>query len=403
MLWVLAATVVSGVSGYLVIWLVARSLGAADYSVFGVFWSGLFLIVGILFGIQQETTRSTADSVAHDIDAPVRSSMWVFAACAAIVVILSVGVTAILWAPATLGVDNVGLVVQIALGAGGNAVVATISGVLAGAGLWRQLAAIIAIDGVLRILSVGVVLGAGGDTASLAWAVILPYPISLGLVFLFAGTSFQHFTKSGLAYRRLIANSAQTMLGASATAVIINGFPLLLAFFALATEKAELGALILAITITRAPVLVPLMALQSYLITRFTVLASPWRLIGQALALICIVMAVLGAATLFWGTWAFASVIGADFALSTSALVPLVVSSGFVGSLCVTGPALLARGEHRSYAVGWVLASVVAVGMLFVPVSLEGRAALALSLGPIVGLVFHLAALRSATRQGRRA
>ncbi|MEB0259929.1 hypothetical protein QN346_21110, partial [Undibacterium sp. 5I1] len=80
------------------------------------------------------------------------------------------------------------LVVQIALGAGGNAVVATISGVLAGAGLWRQLAAIIAIDGVLRILSVGVVLGAGGDTASLAWAVILPYPISLGLVFLFAGT-----------------------------------------------------------------------------------------------------------------------------------------------------------------------------------------------------------------------
>ncbi|MEB0222588.1 hypothetical protein, partial [Pseudomonas sp. AB12(2023)] len=82
----------------------------------------------------------------------------------------------------------------------------------------------------------------------------------------------------------------------SATAVIINGFPLLLAFFALATEKAELGALILAITITRAPVLVPLMALQSYLITRFSVLASPWRLIGQALALICIVMAVLGAA-----------------------------------------------------------------------------------------------------------
>ncbi|WP_174843917.1 lipopolysaccharide biosynthesis protein [Cryobacterium sandaracinum] len=393
-MWVLVATLVSGVSGYLVMWLVARALGAADYSVFGVFWSALFLIVGVLFGIQQETTRATASALMRPEGAVRRSSLWMFAGGVALVVGVVVVLTGLWWAPRTLGTGNAALVVQVALGSAANAVVATLSGVLAGARLWRHLAAIIALDGVVRLLAVVVALGLGGDPAALAWAVIIPFPVALGLVFLVSPRPLIRFSASPLTYRRLISNSAQTMLAASATALIINGFPLVLAFFAAPDEKAELGALILAITITRAPVLVPLMALQSYLVTRFTGSpASPWPLIGRACGLIVLTMAVLAVATFLWGTAAFATIIGSDFALPTAALVPLVVSSGFIGALCVTGPALLAGGRHRSYAAGWVLASVVSIGMLFVPVGLDAKAALALSVGPVVGLAFHLGAL----------
>lgn len=392
--WVLAATLIAGVAGYLVLWFVARALGAADYSVFGVFWSGLFLIVGVLFGVQQETTRSTAAALNNPTTDKSRSSLWLLAVGLATLVVVLVLISGIWWGPAALGAGQSSLTLQIALGSGANAVVATFSGVLAGAQLWKHLGSIIALDGVLRLLAVVLVLQLSTDPVLLAWAVIAPFPLSLGIVFLSSPRPFLSLAKSKLTYRRLVANSFQTMLAASATAVLINGFPLLLALFAAAEDKAVLGALILAITITRAPILVPFMALQSYLVTRFTgMTAGPWRLIARALGLIGVVMVILAVLTALWGTSAFETFIGPDFALSSSALVPLVVSSGFIGGLCVTGPALLAEGQHRSYAFGWVLASVVSVGVLFLPVPLAEKAALALSIGPIVGLVSHFGLL----------
>jgi len=393
-MWVLAATVVAGLSGYFVMWGVARAVGAADYSVFGVFWSGLFLIIGVLFGVQQETTRSTAEAIHRQTVSSQRSSLWVFAGCLALVVLGVVLFSSIWWAPAALGLNNADLSVQIALGAAVNAVVATISGALAGSRLWKHLGALIAIDGVLRLVLVFLALGISSSPAVLAWAVILPFPLSLGIVLLISPRLVLRSARSASTYRQLTVNSGHTMLAASATALIINGFPLVLALFAGPGEKAELGALILAITITRAPILVPLMALQSYLVTRFTgIETSPWSLILRALGLVVGFMVVLAAATFLWGSAAFETLIGTEFALRTEALVPLVVSSGLIGALCVTGPALLALGLHRSYAAGWVVASAASVGMLFLPVGLESKAALALSIGPMVGLVVHLGRL----------
>lgn len=396
--WVLAATVVAGISGYLVMWAVARAVGAADYSIFGVFWSGLFLIVGVLFGVQQETTRATADALHRAVVAEPRSSLWAFAGVLSLVVVAVVLVSGVWWGPATLGADQAGLTLQIALGSAANAIVATISGVVAGARMWRHLGAIIAIDGIVRLGAVLLVLTVTTDPSLLAWAVILPFPLSLGIVLVFSPRPLMRLSKSSLSYRQLATNSLQTMLAASATALVINGFPILLSFFALPTDKALLGALILAITITRAPVLVPLMALQSYLVTRFTgMTSSPWPLIRRAFAVLAGAMVVLAGVTALWGTAAFELLIGEEFALSTAALVPLVVSSGFIGALCVTGPALLAAGQHRGYAAGWLLSSVVALGLLFLPIELSTKAALALSVGPVCGLVVHLVVLRGAS------
>lgn len=392
--WVLAATVIAGISGYFVIWLVARTLGAADYSVFGVFWSGLFLVVGVLFGVQQEMTRATADALHRRLPKVTKSSLFVFAGALAIAVGVVVSVSALWWAPRALGIENAGLSTQIAWGAAANAVVATVSGLLAGAQLWRHLGSVIAGDGLLRVLLVLMALSFSTDPSVLAWAVILPFPLALGVIVIAAPRTVIRLGRSDLSYRQLVVNSGHTVLAASATALIINGFPLVLAFFAKSDDTALLGALILAITITRAPILVPLMALQSYLVTRFTgATSTPWILICRAFSLIGIAMLVLALATFLWGTASFEALIGSEFALSTSVLVPLVVSSGFIGGLCVTGPALLAQGAHRSYAMGWVLASLISIGMLYLPVGLGTKAALALSVGPVMGLCAHLVML----------
>jgi O-antigen/teichoic acid export membrane protein len=400
-LWVLVATGITGISGFVVMLRAAAVLGAESYAYFGVFWSGLFLVVGVLFGLQQEATRATAESLntadTTGLTAPPRSSLWIFGAAAGLIAGLLVYVTSFWWAPATLGSTYAGLSTLIALGSALNAVVATISGALAGAARWRLVAVLIALDGLLRLGGVLIVLAVGADPTALAWAVIIPFPLSLAIVFCCAPRTLVRLSRSPLPYRKLAANSGHTLLAASATAVLINGFPLILAFFAQADETATLGALILAITLTRAPILVPMMALQAYLVTRFTSHpAQVGRLVVQAIAVIVGAMAVIALVTALWGTWALRTFVRPDFALSTEALVPLVVSSGFIGALCVTGPALLARGRHRAYALGWLVASIVALAVLFIPVQIEARAALALSIGPIAGLLVHFVALRSA-------
>jgi len=376
-----------------------RALGSAGYAVFGVYWSSLFLIVGILFGIQQETTRATAIERVTASYTDRRRSFWVFAALIAAGVVSVVLVTGVWWASPTLGTAHAGLVVQVALGAGANVFVATFSGAFAGANRWGHLAAVIALDGILRLAGVAGALMLGGDLQLLAWAVILPFPLALAIVFLVSPRTTMAVSRTSSGYRRLLINSAHTVVAATAMALIVNGFPMVLAFFARPDQNEELGALILAITFTRAPVLVPLFALQSYLITRFAVSpAHPWRLIGQAMAVIAIVLVALAGATALWGTALFDMLSRGDFALSASALVPLVLSSGLIGALCVTGSALVARGQHRGYAAGWIVAAVVSVAILFIPLALETRAAVALSVGPLAGLAVQAVCLRNRAR-----
>ncbi|WP_130504873.1 lipopolysaccharide biosynthesis protein [Microterricola gilva] len=398
--WMLAATLVAGVAGYLVMWNAIRVLGQADYVVFGVFWSALFLVVGVLFGLQQETTRATAEALRSAARPVRRSSLWLFGAGAGVIVGVIVLATSPLWAPGSLGEENSALAVQVAVGSAANAVVATMSGAMAGAQRWKLLAAVILLDALIRLLAVSLVLSVTGDPTMFAWAIVLPFPLAITIVFCCAPRVLRRLGHSPFGYRTLARNSMHTVIAASATAVLINGFPLVLAFYAQSGEEETLGALIFAITLTRAPILVPMMALQSYLVTRFTNDRDAlWAFMLKAMGAIAATMAVLAVVTWLWGYWALVTFVRPDLNLSTAALVPLVVSSGFIGMLCVTGPALLALDKHRDYALGWVIASVVALAVLFVPLPLEFRASLALSVGPIVGIAWHLVRIRVALRE----
>lgn len=393
----------SGISGYLVTWRVYVEIGPAGYALFSVFWAALFLIVGILFGLQQESTRAVAhesDRAESDRTQGGRSSLWRFAAVVAVVIAIVVLAVSPIWAPLSLGPANTSLAFVVAVGAGLNALVATMSGVFAGAGMWRQLAAAVAIDGVLRAVLVLGVLAVTHSVFALAVAVVLPFPLSLLIVGVPAARRLLAAARVSDRYRGLAANAARTMLAASATAVLITGFPLVLSFFAGPANHRLLGSLVLAVTLTRAPVLVPLMALSSYLISRFSRRPEQsGRLVITLLVGLGAAVAVMCAAAWLWGVAVMHFVFGAQYDLGAGILVALIASSGLIGALFVSGSAMLALDAHGLYAVGWVAASVVSVGLLFVPLPLPERAALALAAGPAVGLVIHLAGLRVAARR----
>lgn len=399
---ILAATAVSGIAGYAVTWRVYTAIGAAGYGVFSVFWSALFLVVGILFGLQQETTRATAQTIvvgAGDHGGR-RTSMWAFAGVMALVVGGAVAATSVLWAAPSLGADNAGLSWLVALGAAMNCLVAAASGVAAGAGMWRQLASIVALDGIIRVAGVATVLAFTDDLVALAIAVILPFPLSLAIVFLSSPRRFVENARVADGVRVLIANTGRTVLAASATAVLINGFPLILSFFAGQGNHAALGSLVLTVTLTRAPILVPLTALSSYLVSRFSHHPEQTgRTVAVLLVGIAAVIGVLCLAAWLWGVPVMRFVFGAEYDLGAGVIVSLIASSGLIGALFVSGSAVLARDAHGLYALGWVVASVNTVVLLFVPLPLPERAALALAAGPAVGLAVHLVGLRSLGRR----
>ncbi|SEB00338.1 Membrane protein involved in the export of O-antigen and teichoic acid [Leifsonia sp. 21MFCrub1.1] len=383
----------------MVTWRVFVEIGAAGYGLFSVFWSALFLVVGILFGLQQEATRVVAHQRAAPLDPGSTRSIWRFAAVVSLVVGAVIMLLAPLWAVPSLGQDHSQLAWFVAVGAAMNGLVAATSGVLAGAAMWPHLAAIVALDGVLRLTFVLTVLSFTSDVTALAVAVILPFPVSLLVVGLAGGRRLIVSGQVSVAYRRLASNSARTMLAAGATAVLINGFPLFLSFFAGPQSHALLGSLVLAVTLTRAPVLVPLMALSSYLVSRFSHQPErAGRLAAVLLAGLAGLVGVLCLGTWLWGEPVLRWIFGPTFIITSGVLTALVASSGMIGALFVSGSLVLSRDRHGLYAAGWVVASLVSLGVLFFPLPLPERTALSLAAGPLIGLAIHLvgtAVLRS--------
>ncbi len=59
------ATVLTALCGYAVLYLAARDLDPAGFSVFGVFWGAFGLVTGAANGLLQEATREVRSSELH--------------------------------------------------------------------------------------------------------------------------------------------------------------------------------------------------------------------------------------------------------------------------------------------------------------------------------------------------
>jgi len=392
------ATIIAGISGYLVIWAVPRQAGFEAYAIFAVFWAVLYFIVGCLFGFQQEVTRAIS-ARSPSSDPSHRVSTVRFALGTAGVVGLVVAATSPLWAPSAFGAGNLALLVPLVAGALAYVGVAAGSGVISGLGLWPDLALIVSLDGVLRLAAVLAVLGLDGDVVQLAWAVIAPFPVALGVVLFRARARIRPARYVEGTYRSLYWNSSRTMLAAAAMSLLVAGFPALLAFAARGVEPAYFGALVLVITILRAPLLVPLTAFQGFLVVYFTARQS--RVIPTVLFLlggVALGTAILAVAMALWGTPLFVWLFGPGVLPVADLLAPLVLVSGLIAGLYVTGPAILTRGGHAAYTTGWVVAAVLATAGLVLPIPLGERVLVALAVGPGTGLLVHLIWIVRSTR-----
>lgn len=398
---VLAGTAVLALSGLIILGWSARVLGSVDYAVFGVYWSAFSFVVAVLAGAQQESSRAV--SVQRRASEPGSSSLIRFAVLLAAVAGIAVMGTAPLWSPHTLGDEHLGLGLLVGVGAIGFSLTGVLAGAFAGAGRWRVYSAMLIVEGGFRAAAVSIVLFVSADLAGLGWAVASAYVVVLVGVALPRLSRIRPLLHVHDTVGRLVRNTVRTVAATAAVAALVSGFPVLMSAFSRDASAATVGALTLVVLLTRAPLILPLLALQSLLVATF---ADPSRnrrrtlvvLLGGCAAAAAVLAPVAGVI----GTPILRTLFGEEFALDGWVIALLVLSSGVLGAVMMTTPALIATNGHTANAAGSLVSLAVAIVVLAVgPADLELRAPLALIIGPAVGLGWHLVALARVSGRGR--
>ena len=381
---VLAAAGISGIAGYVVLVLAARALDPADAAQFLVFWSVLFAVFGVLIGVTTETTRAVfaarASEAATTRIVPVTLGLGT-------VVVVVVGVTSPVWGPHQLGEGWPGLVAAILVGVGLFVVHCTLGGVAAGRADWPTYSTLVSLESLMRLALCGVavvlgthVLGLAGAVAGACGTWILLSAVSRRQRQLWGART--DATPRGF-LRRLITSC--TASGVSA--LLLVGYPMLVK--ATTPDAVFDGAapIILAISLCRAPLLVPLGAYQNVVVTR--VATHGLRALVPVSVGIAGLTLVGAAAAWPVGPWVL-RLVNPAYHVDGAVFTGLVVGAGLVAALTVSGAAAVALDHHTVYLVGWIAATLAAFAVLLTPWSLEPRVVVSLLVGPVVGVAVHL-------------
>jgi len=396
------ATAVTALCGYGVIYLAARDLAPSGFSVFGVFWGAFGLVSGAAFGLLQETTREVrACSVGGpslDVAPAKRTHPLRVAVLIGVAAAVVIAGTAPLWSARVFVEARWLSVALLSVGLAGFCVHTTLLGMLAGSNQWTQYGALMVTDAVIRVAIAAATVALGWHLTGFLWATVAGAVAWLILLVASPATraAARLLTPGGTA--TFLRGAAHSITAAGASAILVMGFPVLLKLTS-AELGAEGGVIILAVTLTRAPLLVPLTAMQGNLIAHFVdqrndrvrALIAPAGIVAAIGA-----VGVLAAGAV--GPWLLRVAFGPQYHAGSALLAWLTGAAVAIAMLTLTGAATVAAALHRAYSLGWVGATAASGLLLLLPLSLPTRTVVGLLCGPLVGIGVHLVALSRAGR-----
>lgn len=387
--WVGAASAWAGVTGLVVLLVAVAVLEPAQYTEFMVFWSLLFWVGGSMNGLQYESLRATAAAGGTGTGVRIFPLMMALSAGAAVVVLLALPFSGALFStdPVVSGM----LVAGSLLLFGGEQ---TVVGLLNGQGRWRAGAGVLALDATLRFAPFLVL--AALSAAPLAFkAAAAAGPLALLVVLCLprvrALAQVRGDDRAGATVRATLHTAASNF----ATATFLVGYPTVLGVV-LGPDVMALPAtagLLFAMSMTRAPLMMPLTAFQGMLIAHFVrrgvVRSSALRLAGLVALAGSVLSLVLGAV----GP-PLLRLLKPAYHLDGWTVVLLALGATAIGVVAVTGNVALAAKQHRWYTAGWAVAIATAIAVLLVPGAVQTRVVASLIVGPLCGALVHVVGLR---------
>lgn len=401
----LGSSLLAAVSTLVVTMIAQRALNGSELTEFLLFWAALFTVTGIITGIQPEMTRAVGtartQTVSADGSAPQGTRVVTVTAALGAIAGALVLVSSPLWAGQQIPHSAAVGVTVMAVGVFLYALQATMSGVTAGEDRWYLFAAVGGLESAGRLILMFAAALMIPSLAGLEAATVVPMGLWLILALVTVSGRRLWVARADVPAGRLTTNILWSFLSSAAAAVLMMGFPnVLKASGAAESEPVVLGTLILAISITRSPIMIPLQAFQGVAVSAF--LKQRHRPVAAFIKPAAAVVAVgtVGAlAAYLLGPLLFRLIYppaaGAESAYEAAAsgvtLGALVFASALLALMTLSGNMALAVNQHRIYLAGWVVAAAVTLSLAFlIPAPLVPRAIVALAVGPVCGFVVHM-------------
>ncbi|PKH44356.1 hypothetical protein SAMN05192575_102416 [Nocardioides alpinus] len=381
---VLGAAVVSGASGYLALILAARTLSKADNADFLVFWGVVFAMYGVLIGVTTETTRAVSST--RDPGARTTLVMPVVLGFA-LALVAVVGLTGVLWAPSVFGTHWVPLLGATVLGTTLFSGHVAVAGVASGRRAWSGYSLLVAGETATRLVLFGVVVVLAGGVVGFAFASAVASGFWVAATV--ASSRYRDLWNQRIDgdVRAIVRRLVAACTAAGVSALLLVGYPVLLQVTTSDEVFASAAPIMLAVSLCRAPLLVPLGAYQNVVVTK--VAAHGVRALVPVLVGLAGLTVVGALAAWPIGPWAL-RIVNPDYHLDGPVFAGLVLGAGLVALLTVTGAAAIALDHHTVYLAGWLAATAATVATLLLPWGLEARVVASLLVGPIVGVAVHL-------------
>jgi len=384
---------VAALSGAVFMAISARFLTTEQNTGFLTYWAALFAVFAVLSGIQNEVTRAVrADFDGSETERGGTSPLWagtLVGAVAAVVVLLLFPA----WQVVLTGLDDrLAPVLLIALAALLYAGHVASVGTLAGLGRWPGFAGLTATESLVRLGLAAVAAVAGWAVVGLEVAAAGGTATWLAATLLLPRWRFLWRIRIALPPGALLRRIANAMAAAGASALLITGFPLLMSATTDSAAFTDAAPLVVAVSMTRAPLLLPVTAFQSMVIAAFV--GHPDRARSSLIRLVAAVLAVAvvgGALAAAVGPWLMRLVFGPSYGNSSLVLALLVVAAASLALLVLGGSVALALDAHTVNTGGWYVALLVSIGLMLIPADLGTRTILALTLGPLAGSAVHFA------------
>jgi len=426
----LGSSLLAAVSTLLVTMIAQRALNGSELTEFLLFWAALFTVTGIITGIQPEITRAVGTARTRAVadralanraasggaasaegSAPQGARVVTVTAALGAIAGALVLVSSPLWAGQQIPHSAAVGVTVMAVGVFLYALQATMSGVTAGEDRWYLFAAVGGLESAGRLILMLAAALMIPSLAGLEVATVVPMGLWLILVFVTVSGRRLWVARADVPAGRLITNILWSFLSSAAAAVLMMGFPnVLKASGAAESEPVVLGTLILAISITRSPIMIPLQAFQGVAVSAFLKQRHrPVAAFIKPAAAVVAVGAVGALAAYLVGPLLFRLIYppaaGAESAYEAAAsgitLGALVFASALLALMTLSGNMALAVNQHRIYLAGWVVAAAVTLSLAFlVPASLVPRAIVALAVGPVCGFVVHMVGVSVTATKG---
>ncbi|MDR2929412.1 MAG: hypothetical protein LBV06_00655 [Propionibacteriaceae bacterium] len=394
------ASVIAGLAGLVIMILTAKVLTPAQNAEFMVFWSVLFWVFGVLGGIQYETVRSVQTTQLDAAVTPSVRGVAVVPAGLIVSVIIAVVffVSALMWGPRVFGHQPIASALIIAVAAALYGGYSAILGALGGRGDWVRVAGLMTGDTVIRsgaMILVAVVAAAltpiklAAGLGALAWVVFFVVSRSYRSAWSARGDA------TASAYARQVSASVVANLANSA---LVVGFPTVLGLVVGYDTLSTSAGLLFAISMTRAPLMMPLVAFQSMIVAHFVQHEGSGRVIARLVVVVAGLSVVVAVAAGLIGP-PLLGLLRPEYHLSALVIGALTLGAGFLTLVVVTGTLALAVKLHTVYMGGWIVAIVVTVIVLALPGPITNTVIAALMIGPSCGAIIHVVGLMRSRRK----